>query len=423
MATLVGGGLLGSALYFSSPHIPYAHYETKKELKNTLNNSKDTVFIHEDPTTTQILDFMSGMIDKETLQKLLTQHGYNKEDIEAVKMREADPALYHALWEMHMHYANPKMTFKGNYSHYGCLIKNAIMGQEDSLQEETVYPASYNFNTNTIKLYNLDSLPFSFNHNFHHQELRLILDTERFLLAYTDPLSPQRILLNNWIAELSHAQQNLQYGPIKPQIDAVVDFVTHGLDYSVCYDNEGTVEYEAHKQLEIRLTEEFIKLYESYIDPEDPKAAWNLAKFYGGYFKNYDNKEGYKKRLKICATKFEDPEAAIWLWNIALSKFRQLSCDGAREMGCNTSQEAEMFLDEAMERYTIAIENGSEVAVIKLVSLSQSTPEGLKKGIQWFKYLVKTSDAKRDNPILEAKKRIAFQELLVLETSKLSSRE
>ena len=321
LGTIVGGGLLGSALYFTSPQIP----------------------------------------------QLLKQHGYTPEDIEKVKMRDADPALYRALWEMHEHYANPKMSFKGNYSHYGCLIKNAITGDTSSA-EEMVYPAGYNFNTNTIKVYNLDSLPFAFDHNFDQQELRHIINSDRVLLAYGSPLSPQRILLNNWIDELS---------------------------YEDCYDEKGTVEYQAHKEIELDLIEEFIKLYALYADPQDGKAAWNLAKFYGGYFKNYDNELGAKKRLKICTTKFENPDAAFWLWNVAMSKFNKIECD--------KPEEAEAFLDEALERYTMAAEYGSKEGA-------------LKKWLQWMKYLVTSPDSPRDNMKLEVKKHIAFQELMVLDT-------
>mgnify|MGYP007060842730 FL=1 len=409
LSTLVGSGLLATGLYFSSPHISFPQYETKKELKNTLNNSKDSAFVHEDATTTQILDFMSGVIDKNELKELLLKHGYTLDETESIELGDSDPALYRALREMHIKYANPKITFKGDYSHYGCLIRNAIMGDTTSTEDE-VYPAGYNFNTNTIKLYNLDSLPFDFYKNYHNEEIKNILNTDKILLPYASPLSPQRILMNNWIAELSHAQQNQIYGPLKPQMDVAIDFFANGLDYPMCYEKKGTVEYQAHKEFEIALIEEFIALYKKYANPLDPQAAWNLAKFYGGYFKNYDNEIEHKNSLKICATKFDNPDAGFWLWNIALNKFKKLECD--------SPQDAEIKLDEALEWYAIAAENGSEEAIKKIVTLSLDTEGSIEKWLQWMEYLVKTSESKRDNLRLETQKLIAFNQLLMLGTIK-----
>ena len=54
-----------------------------------------------------------------------------------------------------------------------------------------------------------------------------------------------------------------------------------------------------------------------------------------------------------------------------MSKFNKIECD--------KPEEAEAFLDEALERYTMAAEYGSEEAVQKIVSLSKSKEGALKK--------------------------------------------
>lgn len=392
--TLATIAMCGS-LYLASPKIWSLQYNINKQIKENLEDcSQQILFSHEDKTTTDILDFMSGNIAKNQLYDLLVDHGYQQDSLKNIIMREDDEAMHNAIREMHEKLGNPKVKFKWDYKNYINIFWNKFLPESRHLEVWQNERARYNFNTNTILIYNLDSSHANINlTTYRGQEERYALDQKdgRLPLLENDA-DFQRMMVNNRVAELSHAYQNKKQGFIKLQIDIAKDFVVCKGDYSQTYNYKDMVEYEAHEIYEPVIIKNFINRYLKYADIDDPDVAYKIARFYSGYFENYRDYELSQKWLQKAALSWNVLSCYI-LANRALKKFEESYNDYFVNQ-----ENAKCYFDEAIDRYITWYKSWSRLAADKLIHTCRQHNRNIDVAIWICQDLINTWNIEIETP-------------------------
>lgn len=331
--TIQGAGILAWATilwYIASPKIGHISYKTQKKLienldiKGTLKT--DSLYLHEDQETQIILDFMAGYGEKKELERHLGKYG---EELIwfGRRYQSPDPALYQAIRQLHTKYGNPKITF-GEPSDY----KNFATGQIESER------ANYDYIDNTINIRDLQSEKLQVREPFFNDPANWMhtLNKIWYISKHTDnPQDRQHSLLNNWVAELGHAQGNHEKWTIKFYIDAGLQGIkTYRPDsfnvewlnkaYDKLYHIPGNEEYEAHKIREPQLIQEFIQTYIQYSDTNDPNVQYKIAKLYMGYFDSRSNIKEGNKRLQKAIKNNSEPALIIQATNCKAEYLKKL---------------------------------------------------------------------------------------------------
>lgn len=350
---------IGAWLYITSPKIWYLKYQIRKELKENLDNCLiETHFEHEDKVTTDIIDLMSGTISKKELHSLLSNHGYDKTQMPiGDDIWDKDAALHHAIRHIHEKLGNPKIQFKWDYRNFQSIVSNIF---DFDWKKENIYEhtrARYNFYNNTMSIYNLDSVKLAFaNQNYLNKEKETIFDN--YTMVRFDKLSsiedPQRLLFNNWIAELAHAFQNTQDGFFKSQIDLAKDFYDCWFDYDQTYTIKGMMEYQAHEVYEPEIIKSFISLYQKYADLSDVDVIYKMAKFYWWYFDKYKDYNQSQFWLEKAAINGK-PEAA----NMLANRSYQLFLDNYNDYFVD-KEKRDHYLSQTIHWLQVAIEHSDD---------------------------------------------------------------
>lgn len=386
---------VGVWLYVASPKIWYLQYNISKEIKENLDDcTKEIRFEHEDKLTTDIINFISWNIARKDLVLLLTDHGYDKWQLPSKHdLREKDMALHYTIWYMHEKLWNPRIKFRWDYKNYQTILENFFEAKEESAYEHD--RPRYNFNTNTISIHNLDSAKLDFSmRTYIDEERKSIFDNQRKI--WFDKLEnkqdPQQILINNWIAELTHAFQNMQDGFIKSQVDVAKDFSSCGFDYDKTYYTPGMVEYQAHEIYEPEMVKGFIKLYMKYADLSDPEVMYKIAKFYGWYFdsyKDYNLSQSWLKKAAIAGK----VEAANILANRAYSFFLEDCNDYFVDI-----EKSDTYLAYTIYRYHIASKNSdSNIYSERLIKLCLDSKTNIDLAIWECDRILNNYDIRKDH--------------------------
>ena len=268
---LIATSALTAGLYFSSPKLGYITHKIQEDITDTLGQKK----LLADKETNDIINLIAGKITKEDFITLLAKHG-QKIDSNQVDLNDIfqyDPALYNTIIELQTKYGNPKITFGGD--HY-----NLEQGENE--------PHRANINTfnNTINIHQLDSLMIKFKEHWTDADYA----SWTWSLWGFDFESRKSHMINNWIAELSHAKQLKERWMVKFSIDWWIDYLKAPGKYEKQYHIPWTIEYQAHKEYEPALIKEFIETYEKYTK-NNPQFNFKIAKFYGGFFEKYKDEE------------------------------------------------------------------------------------------------------------------------------------
>lgn len=271
--------------YHFSEKIGYIQHDVQKELKDNLWKKE----ILQDQETNDIIKLMGWTISQKEFDTMLARHGHKNDTIRVDSIIQADEALYKTILELQTKYANPKISFWWSF-------KNMETGRDE------VDRARFNPLINTIKSHQLDSVLIKFDN---------VKSREKFWLSAMPWFSWlswntwQKYLLNNRIAELAHAKQLKERGMIKKSIDGSIDYISSGFDYEKTYYMPWTIEYQAHKQYEPQLIQEFIEIYKKYWDKTSNNYFWILAKFNSWFFENFKDEDKTHEYLQILDHKWD----------------------------------------------------------------------------------------------------------------------
>ncbi len=197
----------------------------------------DIHYTHEDDTTTQILNALSGF-DTDILYPEVWKEipHYN------------DPLLYQTIWEMNIKYRNPKIKLTEKFP-----------------------------NSTTLADY-----------SGYFNRIRLQKDTT----AWIDSLFNQKYYIEAWIAELSHAYQVKRDGLEEYNAKGLRDdslIAAQKKTYLDLYDMPWTIEFEAHRIIGKKLKKEFIDTYASLCDNNDVATFYKLLVLNTVFFEDYEN--------------------------------------------------------------------------------------------------------------------------------------
>mgnify|MGYP000384981564 CR=1 FL=1 len=277
---------------YSLPESPELRMPDKPNLETgTYDLPEVVIYGHSDPETDMVMNFLSGKIDlpldvkfnlikkaeihfweiaekydldssaTDQLKKYenITLEEYEKEygkidTIFGVFKDNFDIEKYDAIWKMHRKNGNPDVRFFDyNDKEARVLYKN----KEHSIEEDrkSLYRAYYNPMSNTINVSWVRSL-----YNYSPEKMK-------------------DFILEDWIAELSHAKQ-FQEKPFASMQEGLVSGVrmamnalSHGESFYSAqlreYETEGSLENEAHTIIEAELQ----KTIDSIINKESEKLA------------------------------------------------------------------------------------------------------------------------------------------------------
>lgn len=309
--------ILGVALYTISPKLKFAQHKCQQEIADVFWKTKwlDSIYNHENKETNTILNTMSWYIKQEELKELLLSYGYSDAESNIDTSIKADKALYKALWEMNIKYWNPNITFWWGYTN------RETWNQEDKRAR---------FWVNTIHLHNLKDLKINFQTPLKNIiETNGEIDNEKIIKPWFDSTNQklwenrQQYLINNWIAELSHAKQYKRDWAIRMWIDWWIDYLRSWFDYEKTYHINNTTENEAHSKIEPALCEELIELYKSYANLNSPESTFFLWLMYSWYFENYNNIDEGKKYFALSAEQWS-PIAKFFLAKVKYVEWKIL---------------------------------------------------------------------------------------------------
>jgi len=352
----VGAVLWGLVLwwYHLSEEIGYVQHDIQKELKDTLWKTE----ILQDQETNDIIKLMSWKISQHEFDSLLFRHGYTNDTIQINKLVQPDEAMYKTILEMQTKYANPKISFSW-------FFKNLETWENEPSR------ARFNPITNTIHSHQLDSVLIKFDD---------VKAKEKLSLDYVSGLNCflsdtwQKYLLNNRIAELAHAKQLKEKWFLKFWINSSIDYIRSGFDYDKTYFMPWTIEYQAHKEYEQKLIQEFIATYEKYSDKKSFDYLRELAKFNSWFFEKYKNEYiTYTSLHKLW--KMWDPRAYYRLAKLYFDLYQQYfwSETWLNETSSETifgkSYTSKTLFDEIIWYYKKSYDMGDVQAWIDLVSL------------------------------------------------------
>lgn len=279
--------------YQLSPKIGYIHHEVAKELKDTLWKKE----ILADQETNDIIKLMSWTISQEEFDALLLRHGHKNDSIKINTLIQPDEVMYKTILEMQTKYGNPKI-----------LLWWSFRNLETWDNEPT--RARFNPITNTIHAHQLDSVLINFDN---------LQDKENFYIDYVPWLwwlnydSRQKYLINNWIAELAHTKQLIEKWIIKMWINCAWDYVRSWFNHDKTYYTPWTIEYQAHKIYEPQLAQEFIQIYQKYINKTSGQKNLNMAKLYMWFFDTFRDEKKASEVLENLAQS-KDPNICYFLW-------------------------------------------------------------------------------------------------------------
>lgn len=309
--------LLGVALYTISPKLKFAQHRCQQEIADVFWKNKwiDSIYTHENRETITILNTMSGYIKQDDLKKLLLTYWYTDVESHIDSSIKVDKALYKALWEMNMKYGNPNITFSWDYEN------RESWNQEDKRAR---------FWVNKIQLHNVKDLKINFQSPLKNIiETNAEVDNQEVIKPWFDSTNQklwenrQQYLINNWIAELSHAKQYQRDGAIRMWMDWWFDYLRSWFDYEKTYDMNHTTENEAHSKIEPLLCQEFINLYKKYANLQSHENTLFLWLMNLWYFDKYKNIDEWKKYLAISA-KLWSPIAKFFLAKIHYIEWKKL---------------------------------------------------------------------------------------------------
>ncbi len=389
----------GVWFYVVSPRIWYLKYNISKEVKQNLDNCKfETLFTHEDRITTDIINLMSWTISYKELTTLLMEHWYAKSQLPLEEdIWDRDEVLNNVIRDMHTKLGNPKIQFRWNYKNYQTWIENLFCHEQDRKNIYEHDRPRYNFNTNTISIYNLDSIKFIFDLQIYKdREAKSIFnDDGKIWFNELDSVQdPQRLLINNWIAELAHSLQNIQDGFFRSQIDIAKDFCNCWFDYGKTYNIRGMVEYEAHEIYEPEMIKSFINLYIKYADLSDPELMYKIAKFYWWYFdkyKDYDLSSFWLEKAAIAGK----VEAA----NMLANRAHKLLLENYNDYYVNEDKK-DLYLDKTLYRYSIAdYHSDSKIYAEKLIRYCVDYKYNPGMGINYCEQILKNYYLAKDQGV------------------------
>lgn len=215
--TTVELGLVAAVIaYTQSEKIGYITHETQNQLITNLDLKKnlksDTLYRTDDRETNTILNMMSGYTEQAEIQRLIDKYGDGKICIDSISL--PDPALYKTIWKMHQKYGNAHIKFRGNYTNLDHAIKNFFFSPHEKLPLYEHKRARYNVLNNTMHLYNLDSISLNFSHctNELKKKYAMVYEVEDDgQLPVSSIRDEKRYLINNWMMELTHAYQTVDW--------------------------------------------------------------------------------------------------------------------------------------------------------------------------------------------------------------------
>ncbi len=247
------------------------YYSYTKEIGKTHPYGNIT-YKHQDITTTQILNALSGF-DTKILYPDTT-------DTAKEGVWEQDSVMYKTIWMMNTKYKNPKIELVEKFSTPVAMAMYHDSMNIISLQKDTgngfIQKYCMDKKSNTIWLQKVAGNKFN-----------------------------QWYYLESWIAELAHAYQAQRDGlkAFREKFDN--DYLLAPAKKDV-HDIPWTVEYEAHHAIEYMLKKEFIDTYISLCDTNNVEHLSKIIALNTWLFESYDNiKEAKKYYEKILAIGWE----------------------------------------------------------------------------------------------------------------------
>ncbi|MCX6824920.1 MAG: hypothetical protein NTY80_01730 [candidate division SR1 bacterium] len=212
-----------------------------------------TTYEHEDETTTQILKALSGF-DTKILYP----------DTSKEITGDEDSLMYKTVRAMHTKYMNPKIALVKKFNEKNTRATYVAIADSMGLQKN----------------------------------------------IRSDKALNQKYYIESWLAELAHAYQlerdGLQLFKERTyEDDSLVK--AQGKIYDNTYDIPGTIEYEAHHDIEKALKKEFITTYISLCDTNNIDQLQKIFVLNSDFFENYSNrKEAIKYYEEITRTGYRN---------------------------------------------------------------------------------------------------------------------
>lgn len=217
------------------------HFTYNKEIGKSTPHG-DITYIHQDKTTTEILNALSGFDTKilysDTAKEIIW---------------EQDSVMYKAIWAMHTKYNNPKVKLVDKF-------------------EDKTTRANYDARENMVGL-------------------------QKSTTNKKSPLN-QKYYLESWIAELSHAYQVKRDGLRKHEEKILDDnslITEEKKTYNDLYGMGWTIENEAHSVIEKKLKKEFVDLYTSLCDTSNVDHLYTLLALNAWLLECYFNMDEIEK--------------------------------------------------------------------------------------------------------------------------------
>ncbi len=413
---LVAGAVLTWGAYHESPRLGYRKHATQNELinnlelKNKLNS--DTLYKTDDWETNVILNMMSGYKEKNEFQKLLQKYGQDRIKIDM--QSKPDPALYKTIWQMHQKYGNPHITFRGSYVNYETKARNVFLGTKENVHENT--RERYDLWDNEIRLQNIDSIKLDFSSDKTNDSnfKSMIYTTDGGSLPSAWYENSQRYLINKWIAEISHAKQNVDGGTIKMALDGTWSYIASWFRYKKTYHQQWAQEYKAHSVIEPELVKEFIDLYCKNADHTNGDVCLFIAMLHNGYFDlssssdstgrshpYYDAEKTTEYLLE--ASRFGNVAATFLLGKRGIYNFQQLYTNTPTSTELTDTEkiaERDKALSSGMSYLEIAARRRSYHAIFTIVGIVKwyDLPQYLDKAIHRQRHLIEHIEEYRKDP-------------------------